>query len=76
MNSPTNMPGQFRTVACSMFSAVQCTLRKRWNNFRTLKNSNGGIGKIITSEEIRIGQTKVVKSRTREMILNREKNSY
>src|SRR5665647_3852225 len=31
-------------------SAVQCTLRKRWNNFRTQKNSNGGIGRITTSE--------------------------
>ena len=46
MNYPTKMPGQFRTVACSTFSAVQFTLRKRGMNFRILKNSTGGIGRI------------------------------
>jgi hypothetical protein len=29
-----------------MFSAVQFTLQKLGNKFRTLKNSNGGIGRI------------------------------
>jgi len=55
MNYPTKMPGQFRTVACSTFSAVQFTLRKRGMNFRILKNSTGGIGR-IRSEQVTQGQ--------------------
>jgi hypothetical protein len=50
MNSLTNMPGQFRTVACSMFSAVQFTLQKRRKKFRTLKNSIGGTGRIESEQ--------------------------
>jgi len=50
MNFPTNMPGQFRTAACFMFSAVQFTLQKRGNKFRTLKNLIGGIGRIESEQ--------------------------